>query len=81
MQPPITPFAPVWKVSREEHRKREVIMRDTPPPEGATQQDYFDRGTQSTRVNNLIRMNQGKMMGIDFDIDKSWIGASVAPHD
>jgi hypothetical protein len=45
------------------------------------QQDYFDRGTQSTRVNNLIRMNQGKMMGIDFDFDKSWIGASVAPHD
>jgi hypothetical protein len=34
VQPPITPFAPVWKVSREERRKREVIVRETPPSEG-----------------------------------------------
>jgi hypothetical protein len=35
VQPPITPFAPVWKVSREEPRKREVIVRETPPSEDA----------------------------------------------
>jgi hypothetical protein len=35
VQPPITPFAPVWKVSREERRKREVIVRESPPSEAA----------------------------------------------
>src|SRR5213079_2414089 len=29
-----------------------------------------------TLVNNLVRMSQGKMMGVDFNIDKTWVGAS-----
>ena len=32
-------------------------------------------------VNNLVRMSQGKMMGVDFNIDKTWVGASIALHD
>jgi hypothetical protein len=32
-------------------------------------------------VNNLIRMSQGKMMGVDFNKDKTWVGASIALHD
>ena len=31
-------------------------------------------------VNNLVRMSQGKMMGVDFNRDKSWVGASIALH-
>jgi len=31
-------------------------------------------------VNNLVRMSQGKMMGVDFNIDKTWVGASIALH-
>jgi hypothetical protein len=31
-----------------------------------------------TLVNNLVRMSQGKMMGVDFNIDKTWVGASIA---
>ena len=31
-------------------------------------------------VNNLVRMSQGKMMGVDFNKDKTWIGASSAYH-
>ena len=31
-------------------------------------------------VNNLIRMSQGKMMGVDFNKDKTWVGASIALH-
>jgi hypothetical protein len=35
VQPPVAPFAPLWKVSREERRKREVILTESPPSEGA----------------------------------------------
>ena len=38
-----------------------------------------DRGP--TLVNNLVRMSQGKMMGVDFNIDKTWVGASIALHE
>jgi len=31
-------------------------------------------------VNNLVRMSHGKMMGVDFNIDKTWVGASIALH-
>ncbi|PYK64375.1 MAG: hypothetical protein DME50_13900 [Verrucomicrobia bacterium] len=31
-------------------------------------------------VNNLVRMSQGKMMGVDFNVDKTWVGASIALH-
>jgi hypothetical protein len=34
-----------------------------------------------TLVNNLIRMSQGKMMGVDFNVDKTWVGASIALHE
>jgi len=26
-------------------------------------------------------MSQGKMMGVDFNIDKTWVGASIALHE
>jgi len=32
-------------------------------------------------VNNLVRMSQGKMMGVDFNIDKTWVGSSIALHE
>lgn len=31
-------------------------------------------------VNNLVRMSKGRMMGVDFNKDKTWIGASLAYH-
>jgi hypothetical protein len=31
-------------------------------------------------VNNLVRMSQGKMMGVDFNVDKTWVGAGIALH-
>lgn len=33
-----------------------------------------------TLVNSLVRVSKGRMMGVDFNKDKSWIGASVAYH-
>jgi len=32
-------------------------------------------------VNNLVRMSQGKMMGVDFNKNKTWVGASIAMHE
>lgn len=31
-------------------------------------------------VNNLVRMSKGKMMGVDFNKEKTWVGASLAYH-
>lgn len=33
-----------------------------------------------TLVNNLVRMSQGKMMGVNFNKDKTWVGSSIALH-
>jgi hypothetical protein len=40
-----------------------------------------DNGSNPTLVNNLVRMSQGKMMGVDFNVDKTWVGASIALHE
>jgi hypothetical protein len=29
-------------------------------------------------INNLVRMSQGKMMGVNFNKDKTWVGSSIA---
>ncbi len=34
-----------------------------------------------TLVNNLVRMSQGKMMGVNFNKDKTWVGSSIALHE
>lgn len=31
-------------------------------------------------INNLVRMSKGKMMGVDFNKEKTWVGASLALH-
>jgi hypothetical protein len=31
-------------------------------------------------VNNLVRMTKGRMVGVNFNHDRSWVGASVALH-
>jgi hypothetical protein len=40
-----------------------------------------DQDRDPTLVNNLVRMSQGKMMGVDFNVDKTWVGASIALHE
>jgi hypothetical protein len=39
-----------------------------------------DEDRDPTLLNNLVRMSQGKMMGVDFNVDKTWVGASIALH-
>ena len=31
-------------------------------------------------VNNLVRMSKGKMMGVDFNKNKTWVGSTLAFH-
>jgi hypothetical protein len=40
-----------------------------------------DEDRDPTLVNNLVRMSQGQMMGVDFNVDKTWVGASIALHE
>src|SRR5882762_2482597 len=40
-----------------------------------------DEDPDPTLVNNVVRMSQGKMMGVDYNIDKTWVGASIALHE
>jgi len=40
-----------------------------------------DEDRHPTLVNNVVRMSQGKMMGVDFNIDKTWVGATIALHE
>ncbi|HXP34496.1 MAG TPA: hypothetical protein VN827_02995, partial [Chthoniobacterales bacterium] len=41
---------------------------------------WSERG-EPVLLNNLVRMSQGKMMGVDFNKDKTWVGSSIALHD
>jgi hypothetical protein len=40
-----------------------------------------DDDRDPTLANNVVRMSQGKMMGVDFNVDKTWVGASIALHE
>jgi hypothetical protein len=37
-------------------------------------------GAKPRLVNSLVRMSKGRMMGVDFNKNKTWVGASVAFH-
>ena len=37
-------------------------------------------GGQPILINNLVRMSQGEMMGVNFNKDKTWVGSSIALH-
>jgi hypothetical protein len=40
-----------------------------------------DKDRHPTLVNNLVRMSQGEMMGVNFNKDKTWVGSSIALHE
>ena len=53
-------------------------------PDGAAKAEVrmmFFWQDEPVLVNSLVRMSKGKMLGVDFNKDKTWIGASVAFHD
>jgi hypothetical protein len=40
-----------------------------------------DEDRHPTLANNLVRMSQGKMMGVDFNKEKTWVGSTIALHE
>jgi hypothetical protein len=41
---------------------------------------WENKNEKPVLVNNLIRTSKGKMMGVDFNKNQSWIGSSIAYH-
>ncbi|MBV9657232.1 MAG: hypothetical protein JO295_03885 [Verrucomicrobia bacterium] len=41
----------------------------------------WPEGGEPRLANNLARLSQGRMMGVDFNRDKTWVGSSIALHD
>ena len=41
---------------------------------------WSERG-EPVLLNNLVRMSQGRMMGVNFNRDKTWVGSSIALHE
>lgn len=37
--------------------------------------------TKPVLVKNLVRLSQGKMMGVDFNRNKRWVGSTIAYHE
>jgi hypothetical protein len=64
-------YAPFVKTIDGQKSKAEIRMMFVWP----------EKDPGPTLVNNLVRMSQGKMMGVDFNIDKTWVGASIALHE
>jgi hypothetical protein len=64
-------YAPFVPTANGQKSKAEIRMMFVWP----------DKDPNPTLVNNLVRMSQGKMMGVDFNIDKTWVGASIALHE
>jgi hypothetical protein len=41
----------------------------------------WSRNGAPVLLNNLVRMSQGRMMGVNFNKDKTWVGSSIALHE
>jgi hypothetical protein len=39
---------------------------------------FIHKNREPYLVNNLVRLSKGKMMGVDFNKDKTWVGSSLA---
>jgi hypothetical protein len=39
---------------------------------------FYDK--EPILVNNLVRQSKGKMIGVDYNKDKTWVGGSAALH-
>jgi hypothetical protein len=72
---------------REWILQKKVTYADfMPAPDGARSKAeirmmfVWPSGGEPVLVNNLVRMSQGKMMGVNFNKDKTWVGSSIALH-
>jgi hypothetical protein len=68
-------------------QKKVSYAEFVPTPDGARSKAeirmmfVWPENEEPILVNNLVRMSQGKMMGVDFNKDKTWVGSSIALHE
>ena len=69
-------------------QKKVTYAEFVPTPDGSKSKAEIrmmfiwpDDDQKPTLVNNLVRMSQGKMMGVDFNREKTWVGSTIALHD
>ncbi|MEP6602925.1 MAG: hypothetical protein ABJB69_03155 [Spartobacteria bacterium] len=68
-------------------QKRVRYVEFVPTPDGPKSKAEIrmmfvwpEQDRHPTLVNNLVRMSQGQMMGVNFNKDKTWVGSSIALH-
>ena len=69
-------YAPLLETP-DEYSKVEIRMMFIWPSRQSTGREENDK---PILVNNLVRQSKGKMMGVDFNKNKTWVGGSTALH-
>jgi hypothetical protein len=72
-----------WILQQKVHYAEFVTTPDGPKSKAEIRMMFVwpDDEPDPILVNNLVRMSQGKMMGVDFNKDKTWVGSSIALHE
>lgn len=72
-----------WILQKKVRYAEFVLTPDGPKSKAEIRMMFVwpENESNPTLVNNLVRMSQGKMMGVDFNKDKTWVGSSIALHE
>src|SRR5438067_4613178 len=72
-----------WILQRKVDYAPFVVTGDGPKSKAEIRMMFVwpDNDRDPTLVNNLVRMSPAKMMGVDFNVEKTWVGASIALHE
>jgi hypothetical protein len=77
----VLPDPRAWILQRKVAYADFVPTPDGPRSKGEIRMMFvWPEGGEPMLVNNLVRMSQGKMMGVKFNKDKTWVGSSIALH-
>jgi hypothetical protein len=71
-----------WILQKKVQYAEFVVTPDGPKSKAEIRMMFVwpNEDRHPTLVNNLVRMSQGKMMGVNFNKDKTWVGSSIALH-
>ncbi|MBK8549552.1 MAG: hypothetical protein IPL53_00280 [Ignavibacteria bacterium] len=66
-------------LQRKANYEASILTPDTPAK--AEIRLLFVWDDKPMLINNLVRLSKGKMMGVDFNKDKTWVGSSIAYYE
>jgi hypothetical protein len=71
-----------WILQKKVQYAEFVLTPDGPKSKAEIRMMFVwpEKDSAPILVNNLVRMSQGKMMGVDFNKEKTWVGSSIALH-